>query len=261
MAVLPRAALRVEPGLSPIHPGPAAGQYGKAWGRSARPPKGAVVAAPYPPQPSRVSGTTRHARQPPTPPRPAFPRVTDAERERVVERLKTAFVEGRLDQREFSLRVQQALVARTQPELAPLLTDLEEPSAAPVYRVPTYPSTAYRPAVYRPTAGERGWAMLGHVLGLATSFAGPLVILLTKGRESPFVRRQSAEAVNFQLTFLLVHVLAIIGAAVTLGLGGILYAVAFAPLMLVWMIFMLAGGAASLLGNEFRYPINIRLVR
>lgn len=59
--------------------------------------------------------------------RPAV-RASDAERDAVVQRLQTAFAEGRLDDQEFDQRMRTALACRTHDELDTLLTDL--PSAA-----------------------------------------------------------------------------------------------------------------------------------
>ena len=51
-------------------------------------------------------------------------RASHADRDRVVDGLKAAFVQGRLDQDEFGYRVGQALAARTYAELAALTADL-----------------------------------------------------------------------------------------------------------------------------------------
>lgn len=177
------------------------------------------------------------------PPHPAAIRVGEAERDQVVERLKTAFAEGRLDHAEFDLRTHLALTARTRADLAPLLADVEPRQPVPV------PS--------RPTAGERSWALLAHWLGIVTSFVGPLVILLSEGRRSRFVRHQAAESLNFQLTFLIANFLLVFVGAATLGLGMLLYI----PLVFGWMILTAAGGIGALVGEGFRYPVNIRMVR
>ncbi|WP_327236460.1 DUF1707 domain-containing protein [Streptomyces sp. NBC_01317] len=54
-------------------------------------------------------------------------RASDAERERVAERLREAVAEGRLDMDEFEERLGAALQARTHGELAPLVRDLPAP--------------------------------------------------------------------------------------------------------------------------------------
>jgi len=51
-------------------------------------------------------------------------RAARADRERVVEVLKAAFVQGRLDKGEFDARVGQALASRTYAELAALIADI-----------------------------------------------------------------------------------------------------------------------------------------
>ncbi|MFJ8074714.1 DUF1707 domain-containing protein [Streptomyces sp. NPDC096176] len=54
-------------------------------------------------------------------------RASDAERERVAERLRDAVAEGRLDMDEFEQRLDAAYTARTHGELEPLVRDLPEP--------------------------------------------------------------------------------------------------------------------------------------
>ena len=51
-------------------------------------------------------------------------RVSDADRNEVADRLSKHYTEGRLDQREFSERLDRAMSARTQSDLAGLLDDL-----------------------------------------------------------------------------------------------------------------------------------------
>jgi len=51
-------------------------------------------------------------------------RTSCADREQVVDVLKTAFVQGRLDRDEFGLRVGQALASRTYADLAALTADI-----------------------------------------------------------------------------------------------------------------------------------------
>src|SRR5215471_4947063 len=51
-------------------------------------------------------------------------RASHADRDRLAGILKTAFVQGMLDQGEFTLRVGQALAARTYADLAALTADL-----------------------------------------------------------------------------------------------------------------------------------------
>lgn len=72
-------------------------------------------------------------------------RAARVDRERVIEVLKTAFVQDRLDLDEFGTRVGQALAARTYAELASLTADLPvgpaaaSPPAAVAPRTPAGP--------------------------------------------------------------------------------------------------------------------------
>jgi uncharacterized Tic20 family protein len=168
-------------------------------------------------------------------------RVSHAEREPVVERLQQAYAEGRLDKAELDLRLHLAMTARTRADLDAVLYDLTEPKRPDVRTGPK------RPDVYPdPTAEQRLLAALAHVLGVFTLFVGPLVMMCTRARRTPYVRQHIASALNFQLTLLLVTI-------VTFGIGGIAYAVA-------WIV---AGVAAllALAGTPFRYPFTLRVVR
>jgi len=85
-------------------------------------------------------------------------RASDADREQVLESLKTAFVQGRLTMEELDARAGQALVSRTYGELAALTADIpsgpdraalrppaapaEVPAAEPVSAALTTPASA-----------------------------------------------------------------------------------------------------------------------
>jgi uncharacterized Tic20 family protein len=163
-------------------------------------------------------------------------RVSHAEREPVIEQLKQAYAEGRLDHDEFDLRIHLAMTAKTRGDLAPVTSDLS-PS-------PAHPVAAGAPA--DPTGRDRLLAAVAHGSGYFTTFVGPLVFMLTSGRRSPFIRRHAVEALNFQLTLLAIVV-------VTFGLGAILYTVS-------WIVAAIAA-LAALAGQRFHYPITLRLIR
>ncbi|MEU6787791.1 DUF1707 domain-containing protein [Nonomuraea angiospora] len=61
---------------------------------------------------------------PADPPSPPALRASDAERDRVIDLLRVAVADGRLDPVEFDERLDAALTARTIDALAPLVTDL-----------------------------------------------------------------------------------------------------------------------------------------
>ena len=62
--------------------------------------------------------------------------MSDAERDAVVTELGEHFQQGRLDHAEFDERVTQALAARTESDLSPLLADLPPAREAPAVPPP-----------------------------------------------------------------------------------------------------------------------------
>jgi hypothetical protein len=67
-------------------------------------------------------------------------RASDADREQVLEFLKTAFVQGRLTMDELDARAGQALVSRTYGELAALTADIPSGPAQALPRPPAAPA-------------------------------------------------------------------------------------------------------------------------
>jgi uncharacterized protein len=165
-------------------------------------------------------------------------RVSNAEREPVIEQLKQAYAEGRIDHSEFDLRVHLAMTAKTRSELAVVLRDLVQAPAVPERR-PDAPAE-------ESTGKDRVLAALAHAAGAVSTVIGPLVLMLLYRRRSAFARRHAAEALNFQLTVLLVVI-------VTFGLGGFLYS-------LTWIVAAVAA-VVALTGERFRYPWTLRLFR
>lgn len=174
-------------------------------------------------------------------------RVSDAEREPVVEQLRQAFTEGRLTKDEFDQRLALALSARTHGELAPVLTGLPVPvqpqPPGPVAGPPSPGSLVPGP----PGSDEKAAAVAAHLLGAVTSFVGPLIMVIAaRNGRTGFSREQAVEALNFQLSLLLITL-------VTLGIGGVVYAFA-------WIFSIIAAVNAGG-GQPFRYPLTWRLVR
>ncbi len=118
---------------------------------------------------------------------------------------------------------------------------------------------------------ERLWATGAHLGALLLTLVGggllgfiaPLIVMLTKGKESAFVRRHSVESLNFQLTVLLVALLGFLGACI-LGALTIIGAIPVILLLIVYGIFVLVveivASVRANAGEEYRYPLNIRMV-
>jgi uncharacterized Tic20 family protein len=114
----------------------------------------------------------------------------------------------------------------------------------------------YVPGRYgpRPGSDDRSMAMLAHLLGLLVSWVGPLILYLVKKDESPYVRDQAAEALNFQIT---VFAALMISGILTIVVIGIIL------LPIVWigaLIFQIQAAVSANRGENFRYPFSIRLI-
>ena len=94
---------------------------------------------------------------------------------------------------------------------------------------------------------DRIMALLAHLSWLASlAIIVPIILLVVK-TDSPFVQDQSKEALNFQLSVLIVTF-------VTCGLGGIVAI----PAMIV---FSIIAALEAHKGVVYRYPYTIRLVK
>ena len=111
-----------------------------------------------------------------------------------------------------------------------------------------------------PADQERLWAMLSHLLSFVAAylflgFVAPLIVLLVFGSRSAFVRANAVESLNFNLTWLLYGVIAVILAFVLIGIF-ILIVLGIAYLVLVIVASVKANN-----GEVYRYPATIRFVR
>ncbi|MEE1752318.1 DUF1707 SHOCT-like domain-containing protein [Streptomyces sp. SP18CS02] len=87
-------------------------------------------------------------------------RASDAERERIAERLRDAVAEGRLDMTEFEERLDAAYRARTHGELEPLVRDLPAPSgtAAGTGAAPALADGGWASRIGQPATSRVGFA-------------------------------------------------------------------------------------------------------
>lgn len=112
------------------------------------------------------------------------------------------------------------------------------------------------------TDDERTWGMLSHLLGLLVGFLGPLIVMLTKGKESPFVRDQAVEALNFQLTSLIAM---FVGTIVTIVLIFVIIGLFLIPVLMAMgvavVVFEILAIVAANQGTAYRYPVNLRMVK
>lgn len=111
-----------------------------------------------------------------------------------------------------------------------------------------------------PSSQETTWAVVCHLAPLATmvllgNIILPLVLMLTVGKDSDFVRRTATEVLNFQITMIIYWFVAVVLAFVLIGY-------LLMPALLVFQIVvMILGILAASRGEVYRYPLSIRFVR
>lgn len=110
-------------------------------------------------------------------------------------------------------------------------------------------------AVNKPTNDECNLALLTHVLAIFTAFLGPLIIYIIKRDESPFVRENARNALNFQISLLIYYFIA--GILVVL-LVGVLF---IAALYVINLIFCILAAVAARDGKIYKYPLTIQFLK
>lgn len=134
---------------------------------------------------------------------------------------------------------------------------------APAYAAPPgYPGAGGYPGYPPPGRSDgRTMAMLAHFGAFFGGFILPLVILLTAGKDDPFVRHHAAEALNFQLAYLMFAFGGILISIVTLGFGLIIFFPLLMVVAVLHIVWAIMGAIAANRGEWWRYPVNIRMVK
>jgi uncharacterized Tic20 family protein len=122
------------------------------------------------------------------------------------------------------------------------------PGYAPQYR---QPGTAQG---YPPNSDEKLWSWLSHASFFVLGLIGPLIIMLVKGNESPFIRRHAVEALNFHISVLIYCIVSFVLIFVLIGIVTLIATFVFALIVTILAIIKAANG------EEYRYPLNIRMV-
>jgi uncharacterized Tic20 family protein len=111
-----------------------------------------------------------------------------------------------------------------------------------------------------PTEWEKNWAMIAHMgsfvaAWVALGFLAPLFVMLTKGKESEYVRRHAVESLNFQLNALIWIAVCVVLFVVLIGIFLLaLYGI-------YYLIAVIMGSLAASKGRRFRYKYIIRFVK
>ena len=114
----------------------------------------------------------------------------------------------------------------------------------------------------RTWGGAAHWSALVAAF-LALAFLGPLLVMLVRS-DSPWVRRQAVESLNFQLSMLIYGVVGTIAALVlvvlTLGIGLLAVVPVALAAAVFWLVFTVIGAVKASGGEDYRYPLTLRMV-
>ncbi|WP_166972173.1 DUF4870 domain-containing protein [Brevibacterium atlanticum] len=122
------------------------------------------------------------------------------------------------------------------------------------------PPQAYGPGsagFWQPSPSERSTSTWTQVGAIFTAWIVPLIVFLVKKDESPFIREQARQSLNFQLTLIIAYIVADIFAVITFGFGAILYFV----IWIVALVFMIIAAVAANKGEVYKVPMSIQLVK
>ena len=118
------------------------------------------------------------------------------------------------------------------------------------------------PANINSVVNARTWGALCHasaLLGVFLHFPGhllaPLIVWLAKREESPEIDAQGKEAVNFQISMLIYHIVAAVFCLILIG---------FVFLAILWVlnaVLVIIAAIQASDGKFYRYPMTIRFIQ
>jgi hypothetical protein len=114
---------------------------------------------------------------------------------------------------------------------------------------------SYLSGTAAPTQDEKTMALLAHIGGIVIPILVPLFIMVSKGKDSAWVREQAVEALNFQITVFIAYVAC--GILTLACIGALL-----APVVgLAAIVLGIIAGLKTNEGISYRYPAALRLVK
>jgi len=110
---------------------------------------------------------------------------------------------------------------------------------------------------------ERSLAVVSHLGGLVPFLLFPILIpflvWLLKGDESPFVNEQAREALNFQISLFIYWAISIMLVFTIIGIP--VAAVAFIIFIITNIVCSIKGAVRTSKGLNYKYPMNLRIIK
>ncbi len=128
--------------------------------------------------------------------------------------------------------------------------------------------TGYPPPAGHPSglpSEVRNWAMAAHLSAFVGSFValavlGPLVVWLIRREVDGFSERHAREALNFNLTILLLLVAGVVASLVTFGLALLVVVPLGLAVAVFWIVVTILAAVRASEGRDYQYPLTIRFV-
>ena len=141
----------------------------------------------------------------------------------------------------------------------------KSPTPPPMPEASPYVPAMVHPSPQMASSGvseeDKSMAMLCHLLAIFTGFVGPLVIWLVKKDQSAFIAHHGREALNFQITMLLVMLCV---GSVTMVLMLVLIGIFLVPVLfaipIIGIVLEAIAAVSAQRGEWHRYPCCLRLV-
>jgi len=102
---------------------------------------------------------------------------------------------------------------------------------------------------------ERLWSTLVHLSFFVLGIIAPLIVMLTLGTRSAYVRHHAVEALNFHITVWIAGLVA--GLSLLLVIGVLL----LPAVLIAAAVLTIIAAVRAYQGELYRYPISIRLVK
>ncbi len=105
--------------------------------------------------------------------------------------------------------------------------------------------------------------MMGHLGQLVLGFIAPLVVMLVKGEESPYIKHQAKEGLNFVITMYIALVVGYAGFILGsfLLVGGLLFFPVIMVLIALLYVMPIIAALAVNKNGWYRYPFILRLIK
>ena len=107
-------------------------------------------------------------------------------------------------------------------------------------------------------ADDRLWGTIAHLSTLIPlplfNLLGPWIVMITKGDESYFVKRQAIAAINFQITVFIAYLICIPFVLIFIGIP-MMWVVGMASMILTFIAGIKAYG-----GISYQYPMSMRFL-